>query len=50
MPLTNAQKQAAHRARQSAKLARYEDALKIIAQGWAKNPADAAQRALDPVA
>lgn len=32
MPLTNAQKQAAHRQRKAAKIARYEAALREIAQ------------------
>ncbi len=46
MPLTNAQKQHAHRTRRNAKLARYEDALKAIAEGWASNPAELAREAL----
>lgn len=35
MPLTNAQKQAAHRQREKAKVVRYEAALREIADGVA---------------
>jgi len=51
MPLTNAEKQKAHRQRQRAKLARYEAALREIAGGSVEDPrimADIAATALAP--
>lgn len=48
MPLTNAEKQKAHRQRQREKMARMEGALREIASGYALEAPILARKALDP--